>query len=227
MKEGLLNTFDELIKECIAPFLKANGFKKQNLNFFGFKVSKDAKDGAALENEKVLYYLINIQKGQYNSVDYVSFYINCAIYCAHFEETVGAKVIKNPKEYECIYAQRIERITKLEPNPPVFELGAFVITTHTELGKQYLSDIITKELEKVILHFNHIQTIDQLVDVCIEEGVYGYEKIFKYLCIQKDIKRLETYYSNFMAPFQDDDRRSFFEDRLNHILLENGVPIEL
>jgi Fe-S cluster biogenesis protein NfuA len=44
MAYSLLENFDDIIKQHIAPYLKKHGFKKQNLNFY--KTEGDVKCSA-------------------------------------------------------------------------------------------------------------------------------------------------------------------------------------
>jgi hypothetical protein len=97
MTYSLIALFDEIIKESIAPFLKKQGFRKQNLNFY--------------KKESNVTFMFNFQKSTSNSVDFVRFYINCGIYSQDIIHTIGDPVLPNPKEYECLYNARIDRIS--------------------------------------------------------------------------------------------------------------------
>lgn len=202
MTYSLLEVFNEIVKESLAPFLKSKGFKKQNLNFY--KV------------ENGVTFMINFQKNTGNSVDYVSFYINCGIYCNEIETLVGETILPNPKEYDCLFNQRFENITGY--NEPYFEL-----LESSDAGKKRLAESVINELEKVILFYQNIKNMDDLVDLCVTQGSYFYEKVFKYLCLKNDMPRLTTYFQSFGNAFKDDERYLFFQHRLNTILMENGV----
>lgn len=202
MTYSLIEIFGEIMKEQIAPFFKKHGYKKRNLNFY--KV------------ENGLTFLCNFQKGAVNSTDYVSFYINCGIYCDEFESIVGEEILPNPKEYDCLFRERTEQITKSGNQQ-------FEITESSEAGKSKVSGEILTECEKVIEFFESVKTIDDLVKLSIERHTYFYEKVFKYLCIKKDFAEAETFFQKFGEIFKDDDRYLFFEARLNAILTANGV----
>jgi hypothetical protein len=100
MTYSLIGIFDEMMKESISPYLKNQGFKKQNLNFY--------------RQESDLKYLFNFQKNQYNSVDYVGFFINCGIYSEQIMSVIGEPVLLNPKEYECHFNNRINHLSGSE-----------------------------------------------------------------------------------------------------------------
>jgi Domain of unknown function (DUF4304) len=202
MAYSLIAVFDELVKEYLAPFLKANGFKKRNLYFY------------KSVNEHT--FLIHLQKNSYNSADYVAFFINCGIYSDEFELLVGEPVLPFPKEYECVFNQRFERITG-------FAQDRFDLLESSEIGKARLAKSVIGELEKVFLFYSDVKQLDGLVDICIEKGSFFYEKIFTYLCLTKDIARLETYFQSFGDTFQDDDRFLFFQNRLNRIIQSHGL----
>jgi hypothetical protein len=201
MTYSLLEVFNEMVKEYLAPFFKSKGFKKQNLNFY--------------KKENGLTFLINFQKNSYNSVDYVAFFINCGIYCAEFETIIGEEIIINPKEYECFFNQRFEQLTG-------FEKDRFELLESSDAGKKQLAETVISELEKVLLFYQKIQNIDDFVDQCMVQGANNSEKLFKYLSIKKDQKRLSSYFQQFGEIFKDDDRYLFFQARFNRILQENG-----
>jgi Domain of unknown function (DUF4304) len=202
MTYSLIEVFNEMVKEYLAPYFKSKGFKKQNLNF--------------CKVENGLTFLINFQKNSYNSVDYVAFYINCGIYCTELEQIVGAEIEANPKEYNCLFRERFERITG-------FPKQEFELLESSDAGKKQLAETIIGELDKVLTFFEPIKSVDDLVTLCINRGSYFYEKIFKYLCLKNDLVQLETYFQEFGNTFKDDERYLFFQSRLNDILRENGV----
>jgi hypothetical protein len=202
MTYSLIEVFNEMVKEYLAPFFKSKGFKKQNLNFY--------------REHNGLTFLINFQKNSYNSVDYVAFYINCGIYCRELEQIVGAEIEAKPKEYDCLFRERFERITG-------FPKQEFELLESSDAGKKQLAETIIGELDKVLVFFEPIKSVDDLVTLCINRGSYFYEKVFKYLCLKKDLVRLDAYFQEFGNNFKDDERYLFFQSRLNDILRENGV----
>jgi hypothetical protein len=202
MPYSVIEVFEEILKESVNPFLKKHGYKRQAMNF--------------RKTENGLMYIINFQSSGYNSVDYAAYYINCGIYCDEFERLVGEAILTNPKEVDCLFRERIERIT--ESGKQQIE-----IIESSEAGKIQIANQLLSELEKVILFFGKTKTIDDLVTLCIENYSFYYEKIFKYLCLKKDMIRLDILFQKFGEIFKDDDRYMFFESRLNDILVENGI----
>jgi hypothetical protein len=202
MTYSLIEVFNEMVKEYLAPYFKSKGFKKQNLNFY--------------KNENRLTYLINFQKSTSNSIDYVRFYINCSIYSAEIINTIGEDVLPNPKHYDCLFNERFERITS-------FPKQEFELLESSEAGKKQLAETVITELDKVLTFFEPIKSVDDLVTLCINRGSYFYEEIFKYLCVKNDLVQLDAYFQEFGNTFKDDDRYLFFQSRLNDILRENGV----
>jgi Domain of unknown function (DUF4304) len=202
MTYSLIEVFNEMVKEYLAPYFKSKGFKKQNLNFY--KV------------ENGLTFLINFQKNSYNSVDYVSFFINCGIYCAEFEQIVGAEIIAKPKEYDCLFNERFERITG-------FSKQEFELLESSDTGKKQLAETIITELDKVLFFFEPLKSVEDLVALCIKRNTYFYEKVVKYLCLKNDLIQLDVMFQKFGDICKDDDRYLFFQARLNDILRENGV----
>jgi hypothetical protein len=202
MTYSLIEVFNEMVKEYLAPYFKSKGFKKQNLNFY--KV------------ENGLTFLINFQKSTYNSVDYVAFFINCGIYCTEIERIAGAKIEANPKEYNCLFRERFERLTG-------FPKQEFELLESSDAGKKQLAETVIVELDKVLAFFEPTKSVDDLVTLCIKQGSYFYEKIIKYLCLKNDLVQLDVYFQEFGNNFKDDERYLFFQSRLNDILRENGV----
>jgi Domain of unknown function (DUF4304) len=202
MTYSLIEVFNEMVKEYLAPYFKSKGFKKQNLNFY--------------KEENGLTFLINFQKSTSNSVDYVRFYVNCGIYSAEVIHTNGDPVLPNPKEYECLFNARFERITGSEKRE--FEL----ILSGENIKKALANDVII-ELEKVLDFYKTIKNNDDLVDVCIERGTYFWGELFTYLSIKKDLKRLEKYVQNYGDIFKGDSRRKWFEAEINVILKGYGI----
>jgi Domain of unknown function (DUF4304) len=202
MPYSVIEIFGEILKESITPFLKKYGYKRQAMNFS--------------KTENGLTYIINFQSSGYNSVDYAAYFINCGIYCDEFENIVGEAFIANPKEVDCLFRERIERIT--ESGKQQIE-----IIESSEAGKILITNQLLSELEKVISLFEKIKTVDDLVTLCIERHTFYYEKIFKYLCLKKDLIQLDIFFQKFGEIFKDDERYLFFESRLNNILVENVI----
>jgi hypothetical protein len=65
--------------------------------------------------------------------------------------------------------------------------------------------------------------MDDLVTLCIENHTFYYEKIFKYLCLKKDLIQLDIFFQKFGEIFKDDERFIFFESRLNDILVKMAL----
>jgi hypothetical protein len=202
MTYSLIEVFNEMVKEYLAPYFKSKGFKKQNLNFY--------------KEENGLTFLIHFQKKNYNSVDYVAFYINCGIYCTEIEQVAGAEIRAKPKESDCLFRERFERVTG-------FPKQAFELLGSSDAGKKQLAETIMTELDKVLTFFESTKSVDDLVTLCIHRGSSFYEKIFKYLCVKNDLVQLDAYFQAFGNNFKDDERYLLFQSRLNDILRENGV----
>jgi hypothetical protein len=202
MTYSVKEIFEEILKENVNPFLKKHGYKRQSMNF------------RKIENG--LTYVLNFQSSGYNSVDYAAYYINCGIYCDEFENIIGEAILTNPKEVDCLFRERIERITQSGKQQ-------IEIIESSEAGKTLIANQLISELEKVISFFEKIKTMGDLVTLCIENHTFFYEKIFKYLCLKKDMIQLEIFFQKFGEIFKNDERYIFFESRLNDILVENGI----
>jgi Domain of unknown function (DUF4304) len=131
MPYSVIEVFGEILKESVNPFLKKHGYKRQGMNF------------RKIENG--LTYVLNFQSSGYNSVDYAAYYINCGIYCDEFERLVDEAILTNPKEVDCLFRERIERIT--ESGKQQIE-----IIESSEAGKIQVANQLLSELEKVVMH---------------------------------------------------------------------------
>jgi hypothetical protein len=202
MTYSVKEIFEEILKESITPLLKKDGFKKQHYNY--------------RKTENGLTYLINFQSSGYNNVDYASYYINCGIYCNAFEKLVGEKDIASPKEYDCLFNQRLEQITN-------WNKTNIEIIESSDEGKKRIADELVKELGKLILFFNTIISLEELTKLCLEKGTFFNDKLLSYFCIKKDLESIETLFDRFTEIFKDDDRYIFFESRLNDTLRKYGI----
>jgi Domain of unknown function (DUF4304) len=203
MTYSLIEVFNQMVKEYLAPYFKSKGFKKQNLNFY--------------KEENGLTFLINFQKNSYNSVDYVRFYVNCGIYSEELMQKIGADVLPKPKEYECTFRQRFEQITGNKKQE-------FELLSSDEKTIRDLANEVIVELEKVLVFYQEIKTLDDFMDICIERNYLNeHIIIFKYLALNHDSKRINKYAQSISEILKDDNRLPFFQEGINDILRENGV----
>jgi Domain of unknown function (DUF4304) len=202
MTYSVKEIFEEILKESISPLLKKEGFKKQHYNY--------------RKTENGLIYLINFQSSGYNNVDYASYYINCGIYCNDFETLVSEKIITSPKEYDCLFNQRLVQITN-------WDKTNIEIIESSDVGKKRIADELIREMEKLIVFFNTITSLEDLSELCLEKGTSFNDKLLSYFCIKKDLESIETLFDRFAEIFKDDDRYIFFESRLNDTLRKYGI----
>ncbi len=146
----------------------------------------------------------------------MAFFINCGIYSQEAARTIGAPVLPNPKEYECLYNARIDHLSKSKNKE-------FELLSSDENTKTTLANTLISELTAALDFYKNIKNNDDLVDFCIKEGTYFWQNLFRYLAIKKDINRLTQYVKFYGDIFKGDDRRQWFEDEINRILLENGL----
>lgn len=202
MTYSLIEVFNEMVKEYLAPYFKSKGFKKQNLNFY--------------KEQNGLTFLINFQKNSYNSVDYVAFFINCGIYSEKLMQAIGAEIVPKPKEFECLFRQRFEQITGCKKQE-------FELLSSDEKTIKGLANEVIAELEKVIVFYEKIKTHDDFIDLCIQRNfLHNHKIIFKYLAINHDSKRIKKYAQSISDILKTDDRLPLFREGINEILEENG-----
>jgi hypothetical protein len=135
-------------------------------------------------------------------------------------QTIGDPVLPNPKEYECLYNVRIDRI--LGSNNKDFEL-----VSSDEKSKSNMAIMVISELETVLNFYKTIKNHNDLLDLCIKEGTYFWNNLFHYLALKKDTIRVAQYTKFYGDVYKGDKRRQWFEDEINKILLESKVaPIK-
>ncbi len=204
MTYSLIGIFDEMIKEHIAPFLKKQGYKKQNLNFY--------------KTEGDVIFMFNFQKNSYNSVDWVGFFINCGIYSQEVMRTIGEPILSKPKEYECLYNNRIDRLSGAENKD-------FELVSSYENHKIEVANEVIRQLQKAIDFYKTIQSNDDLTDLIAREGTYFWQAFLRYLAIKKDVKRIAVNAQMYGNGYKGDERRQWFEDEINKILVENDIAL--
>jgi hypothetical protein len=145
----------------------------------------------------------------------VSFYINCGIHTDKIAETLGQKIVPMPKEYECLFQARIERIATASPKE-------FEVTVHTENGKKYLADLILPNLKQVMIEYAKFNSVGDLLDACLVRGVWPYDDFCRFMSKTGDLARFSTFFNHFLAGYVGDERFSDLEARLNGFLVEFG-----
>lgn len=195
--------FKEIINH-IKPTLKKAGFKKKGLNFY--------------KNENELIYIINIQKSHGNSFNEISFYINCAIHSNIIAKELNREIIEFPKEYQCYYSKRIEKISSSAPNK---------FTVNISICIDELKDQLKKSLEDVIRHFQQIDNTTLFIQHMCEKGTLAYKEIFKF-CLKKNLTReAKKLVQLFKNNFEHERWESVFKKRFKEILEEENTTIEI
>lgn len=96
-KKPAQHRFDSMVKDHLAPLLKAAGFKKQGLNFRR-RWGEDGTGG---------WHVINIQKSQWGNRDLVNFTVNLGLACDLYTRYQGRDPVKPPTQPECCWRERI------------------------------------------------------------------------------------------------------------------------
>lgn len=103
---GAQRAFDSLLRDRVAPFLRADGFRKQRQTFW---IRGDGTWG-----------VVNFQKSAWNSADEVTFYVNVAI---GSDRLMPGRAGRSgpPPEYECAIRTRLGNLLP-EEGPPSWTL---------------------------------------------------------------------------------------------------------
>jgi Domain of unknown function (DUF4304) len=197
MTYSVKEIFEEILKESLNPFLKKHGFKKRNLNFY--------------QRRDDLVFVINFQKGKWNSHEAVDFFINCGIYSNVLAQTIGQKIFEFPPTHFCHFDRRIEAITGSNK-------CWFSILPETKI--EVITGEVIEQLKLLVRYYGAIKTNDDFINLCIEENyLFNYDEMFKYLAINKDEKRIKIYRDRILSKLENDERLSYFETKINEIIV--------
>ena len=197
-------TFKQVINEAVKPVLKKGGFKKKGLNFY--------------KHEDGLIFLINIQKSHGNSSNEIGFYINCAMHSNHIDEELGETVHEFPKEYQCHFNQRIEKISTKA-------LDKFILTSETNL--ELLKGQLAESLEETLAYFSTISNTESFVTHLSKVGTLKEDEIFRY-CIRKGFTDEAIELVDFFKRNIDAERwEDIFKERFIEILEEENSNLQI
>ncbi|WP_020617320.1 DUF4304 domain-containing protein [Paenibacillus daejeonensis] len=196
-------TFNDLIKQDVKPFLLEHGFVRKGLNFYR---STDA-----------LTYIINIQKSSGNTVDRVMFYVNCGIYSPELATIQGKTIQSPPTEVECHFRSRIESIAT--SMPARFELTEDI---DVEIIRQTLRD----GLEEVIRFFEQMTNARSIVDYYRTLPALHMSEEGLHLLLQSGaIEEARTYVAALRDKHGEENRWSIFEAKYQAIFDEYGEAL--
>ena len=196
--ENINESFSFLINEHIKEMLKTNGFKKRKLTFY--------KQG----NE--LVYVINFQKSQGNSSEQVKFYINCGIYSALIDKTIGKTVLLEPKEYECNYSVRISNLTNSKED-------GYKIVKSTDLKSIALK--LTDELGVALKHFEKYTSTSDLIRLMTDYNCLDYN-LFDYLILSGNEMQLRKQLQRIYELWSSENRWTRIKNDLNTRMKEHN-----
>lgn len=196
--------FKQIINKIVKPLLKESGFGKKALNFY--------------KNDNGLIFLINIQKSHGNSTKELGFYINCAIHSHLIDEELGDEINKFPKEYECQYCERIEKISHQASEK-------FIINSNTNID--LLQKQLKSSLDDTLKYFSKITDTKSFVQLMSNSGTRQESEVFRY-CIRKDFNEEAINLVNLFHKNIDDKRwKSFFVGNFLDILEDEDSSLEI
>ena len=173
--------FDELIA-LLKPLFKDNGFSKSALNFY--------------KNTPNFIYIVNFQKSSGNSSERTRFYINCGIYAAFIEVTLGKEALSKPKEYECHYRARVHEISS-------------TAAAYYELKLD--SDVV-----KI---FEQNSSEENLIELMLEQnGLAAINQLYEYLLIKDKSEILISHAKKLFEKHGSEARWTKFQNQINELL---------
>jgi len=89
--------FDALVRDVVVPVLKPLGYAKSALRW-----TRRAAEAV---------YLIGLQRSDGNGPGHLRFYVNVGAYVPKFAHVIGKPVIDAPKEPDCHWRARLEKVT--------------------------------------------------------------------------------------------------------------------
>ena len=198
--------FNTLIKGTVAPFLKRNGFQKKSLNFYR------KKDG--------LLFMINFQNDTSNSHWNNRFFVNIGIHSPSVAKTLDPSAEIPAKIHLYLFSDRVNQITGSAY--PFHELNE-------EANLEDTTIYLMSDLEKLMTFFNKITSDEALMDILIyTRGLYRYEEALLYIIRTGKMDKMKGYAQKiFAVKINVGDRWSFFENRINSILAQEGIEKSL
>lgn len=197
-------TFKLVINEAVKPVLKKSGFKKKGLNFY--------------KHDNGLIFLINIQKSHGNSSTEIGFYINCAMHSIIIDEVLDESINEFPKEYQCHFNQRIEKISTKA-------LDKFILNSETNL--EALKGQLSESLEETLEYFSTIPDTASFVAHLSKAGTLKEDEVFRY-CIREDFTAEATELVRFFERNIDAERwEEVFKGRFIEILEEENADFKI
>ena len=142
IRMSMQQVLEELIKDTIAPLLKAEGFKKRGKNFA--KLLPD------------LAWTLNIQSSMWNTKDEVEFTLNTGIFTEKLFGTMYEfEAPQFPSEISSVLRLRINELKGTKDD-------WYNLDEKTDI--QELKNIITRDIQETILpHFNKFQSLTDLI----------------------------------------------------------------
>jgi hypothetical protein len=130
------DAFNQLLKISVVPLAKDAGFKKSGLSFH--RRTTDSKQ------------VINFQLSRGNTSQECRFYVNVGIAFDALFVLANKPIPKKPKEYECHFRQRLEKL--VDGTPPIWR-----ITTESDIGES--SNFLSESLKALIRMLEGINSI--------------------------------------------------------------------
>jgi hypothetical protein len=128
--------FNQLLEISVVPLAKDAGFSKSGLTFH--RRTTDSTQ------------VINFQLSRGNTSQECRFYVNVGIAFDALFVLANKSIPKKPKEYECHFRQRLEKL--VDGIPPIWR-----VTTETDIKE--LSDFLSESLEVAIRMLESISSI--------------------------------------------------------------------
>ncbi len=201
----LQQTFNEMIKKSIKPFLAEHGFTKKGLSF-------------TRKTEKLIY-IIQFQKSSGNSADHVMFYVNCSIYSTELAQIQGKEALNDPQEVDCHFRARIGELTRSAPD-------RYEITSDRNM--EQLTDDLLLHLNEVIRYFQTMTSARDIVDY-YTSGPYLHlgEESFQWLLQSNDIAAAQQYLQALREKHGEETRWAIFEKKYRAIFQKYGIAFDM
>lgn len=141
------------------------------------------------------------------------FIFNCCVHAKQIDHELGIEVRNQPKEHECHFRKRIEKITGRTEDK-------FTIKPDTDLIA--FTNELLENLNKALAFLEEVNELDELILLMIhEKGLHNYRDLLRFLIKTNRSDLAEKLILQLKQDFSEDECWPLFEQQIKEILATN------